>query len=70
MDLNPNCVTLVPTKSDVEVAEDIRKRMAIAYKEPMEIFEEASQLGFLVGTVLRRDQFGRLVLDIKISKEF
>lgn len=44
--------------------------MIEAYAEPLHIFEEALRAGFLMSTELQRDQYGRLIVRVKVTKEF
>lgn len=61
---------LVPTRPDAEVAEDLRQRMIAAYAEPLQIFEEGLQKGFLMNAEVQRDPYGKLIVRVKIIREF
>ncbi len=63
-------VRLLTTRSDAEVAEDLRRRMYEALAPVLELWEEASRLSFQSGFRFERDGFGRGRIVVTLMKEF
>lgn len=56
MDSEP--LSLVPGKTDADLAAEYRKRFAEAIKPVLALVDEASRQGLLLGFEFRRDAFG------------
>jgi hypothetical protein len=54
-----NVTTIVPGLTDAELAADLRRRTEAALAPVMEIMNEASRHGLVLGWGINRDQFGR-----------
>jgi hypothetical protein len=52
-----------PTKSDKELAADLRSRMGPALEAVCEIMREADQHGLQIAWSIGRDQYGRIKTD-------
>lgn len=61
---------LETTRSDHEVARDLRERLTAASAPVVALIEEASGHGFVVGVQLARDGFGRLGAYFTFTKQF
>lgn len=60
---------LITTRSDRELADDLRRRLVESFGPVIEVMEEASHYGLNVGFSINRDGFGRFRLsDIAIVK--
>ncbi len=63
--------TLVPTRSDKEIADDIRNKLIEAYKPVIEMLTYAKKSGFEVNIQTGADAFGQChVMNIQILKAF
>ena len=62
-------IQLTPTKPDKEIAADFRQRLEQAFQPILELCAEANSHGMSVGWNLQRNQLGRFVISIMISKE-
>ena len=64
-------VRLVPTKSDKEIADELRKELIEVYKPVIEILTKAKRAGFEVAVTTGADGFQQVhVMSIGISKVF
>ena len=63
-------VRLVTSKSDRDVAEDLKARMREALMPVLELWEEASKLQFQSGFRFERDGFGKGRVIVTLMKEF
>jgi hypothetical protein len=61
-DMNEKIAQLVPTKSDKEIAEELRKELAEAAKPYLDACTKANSLGFVVNSHFGIDPFGRYVI--------
>ena len=62
-------VTLSPARPDQEIADDIRKRLAISMASALKIMDEARSSGLMVAFQIAPDQFGRSALQaVTITK--
>lgn len=62
---------LVPTKSDKEIAEELRKELAEAAKPYLDACTKANSLGFVVNSQFNIDPFGRYVItQLNLMKYF
>ena len=60
--MNEKIVQLAPTKSDKELAEELRKELAEAAKPYLDACTKAHSLGFTVASNFNIDLFGRCVI--------
>lgn len=66
-----NVASLVPTKSDKEIADNIRSELIAAYKPIVEILTDAKKAGFDVMISTGADGFMQVhLMEIKIVKNF
>lgn len=63
-------VRLLTTRSDAEVAVDLKRRIEEALAPVLELWEEASRLSFQSGFKFERDAFGRGRIIVTLMKEF
>lgn len=61
--MNEKIVQLAPTKSDKELAEELRKELAEAAKPYLDACTKANSLGFAVTSHFGIDPFGRCVIN-------
>lgn len=61
---------LIPTRSDRDIAEDLRRRFEIVLAPVRDLAEEAGNSEFMVSLAFGRDPFGRLTLSAKLIREF
>ena len=66
---NQQHITLVPTKSDKDLADEYRQRLREAFRPILDIMDEASKNGLLVGFNIARDPFGKAIIqEIQVNK--
>ena len=64
-------IRLVPTKSDADLAAELKQEIIEAYKPALAALEKASKTGFIVHVCCRMNCFGQMVIDeLIISKRF
>lgn len=62
-------LSLVPGRTDRELAEEFRQRLRAALAPAMEIVDDATREGLVVNFVLGRNAFGRCVInDISVTR--
>lgn len=62
-------LTLTPTRSDLDLAADIRQRTLVALGPLTELMQEAAAAGMLLQFQIGFDQFGRPQPVVKVIKE-
>jgi hypothetical protein len=67
--MNDGAVTLVPGKTDRDLADDYRKQLRDVLKPVAEILDSASRDGIIISFQFARDAFGRAIIqDIIINR--
>lgn len=67
----PDPVTLVPTKSDVDTAADLRRDMQMALEPLVKVVQAAKDNGFIINFQVGPGPMGRIaILNISVAKEF
>ena len=67
--MNDDTIRLVPTKSDVDLAAELKQEIIEAYKPALAVLEKASKAGFIVQVGCGMDCFGQMVInELIISK--
>lgn len=69
--MDNNVINLVPTKSDKELADELRQKIMEVYKPVIEVFTLAKKAGFDINVSTGADGFGEVhLMDIKIFKNY
>ena len=69
--MNNDTIRLVPTKSDVDLAAELKQEIIEAYKPVLAVLEKANKAGFIVQVNCGMNCFGQMVIDeLIISKRF
>jgi len=66
-DSNP--VSLVPSKSDREIAAEIRQRLEVAFVPILDIINEANSHSIGVNFQIGRNQTGKLIINFALIKD-
>lgn len=68
---NGNVATLVPTKSDGDLAEEFKERVIEAYKPLIEICNEMDKHGFQMQAGIGKNAFGKYqIVQLSLVKVF
>ena len=66
-----NAIKLVPTKSDADLAAELKQEIIEAYEPALAALEKASKAGFMVNMNCGKNFFGQMVInELIISKRF
>jgi hypothetical protein len=68
--MSQDVARLVPGRSDVEVAEELKLELVEAAKPLLEVLNKTNENKFGVGIILERDGFGSLRIRFHLSREF
>ncbi len=60
--MNENIHTLIPTKSDQEIATDIKKQLIEAYKPILAIADKAKEHGMIFQCSVGENAFGQFIM--------
>ncbi len=67
----PNITTLVPTKSDKELAEELKEKVAEAYKPFLELLNEYDKYGLNVQAGVGKNAFGKYaIVQLQVLKVY
>ena len=69
--MNNDTIKLVPTKSDADLAAELKQEIIEAYKPVLAVLEKANKAGFIVQVNCGMNCFGQMVInELIISKRF
>ena len=69
--MQDNIATLVPTKSDTEIAAELKNEIIEAYKPVIAVLDKAAALGFVVMVQTQQNMFKKnQIVNLTVAKHF
>ena len=69
--MSDNVAQLVPTKSDKELAEELKQELIISCETYLKVCTKANRLGFIVNAQFGPNAFGEFVINqLVLSKQY
>ena len=69
--MSQDTIKLIPTKSDVDLAAELKQEIIEAYKPVLAVLEKANKAGFIVQVNCGINCFGQMIInELIISKRF
>lgn len=66
-----NVATLVPTKSDAEIAADLKRRVVEAYQPLLALFDEAHAAGFEINCNSGLTPIGKhMIMQLRVARVY